>query len=145
MHGIFIAKGSMFKTNYFSNQAIENIDIQPLICWILKIECNKNVDGSLKSFIKYLRFSIDDDESFKPVNTSLANYCKNNAIYVMYICLMFSFGMGSILCISICRTLRMRKEFFFLKWSFTNYLNKMWKVAFFLNFSSLFYFYYFFF
>lgn len=52
MHAIFYAYGSAFKNNYHSN-AINNIDIYPLICEILKIEPAK-IDGNLKNVSKML-------------------------------------------------------------------------------------------
>jgi predicted AlkP superfamily pyrophosphatase or phosphodiesterase len=46
MHGIFVAEGPAFKKHYNVGM-IENIDIYPLLCSILNILPNKNIDGRL--------------------------------------------------------------------------------------------------
>lgn len=47
MHGIFIASGPAFKTNYKTG-TVWNIDIYPLLCEIYGIQPNKNIDGKLE-------------------------------------------------------------------------------------------------
>lgn len=43
MRGIFIAHGSMFKNNYSPDIPVENVDVYPLVCHILGIQCeNRN-------------------------------------------------------------------------------------------------------
>lgn len=39
MRGIFIARGAMFKKNFVSNKHIENVDVYPLLCHTLNIQC----------------------------------------------------------------------------------------------------------
>ncbi|MEK7818759.1 MAG: alkaline phosphatase family protein [Bacteroidota bacterium] len=46
MHGIFVAEGPSFKNNFKSGK-ISNLDIYPLLCRILKIPPQKNIDGKL--------------------------------------------------------------------------------------------------
>ena len=55
MKGIFLARGAMFKRNFSSESFIENVDIYPLLCNILAIECDKR-NGTfdrVKRFLKY--------------------------------------------------------------------------------------------
>ncbi|MFA5833453.1 MAG: ectonucleotide pyrophosphatase/phosphodiesterase [Bacteroidota bacterium] len=47
MQGIFVARGPAFKKK-FKIGTMENIDIYPLLCKILKIQQNVNIDGKLK-------------------------------------------------------------------------------------------------
>jgi ectonucleotide pyrophosphatase/phosphodiesterase family protein 5 len=47
MHGIFYAMGPAFKKGYRTG-TLRNIDIYPLICKILKIEPNQEIDGILE-------------------------------------------------------------------------------------------------
>jgi predicted AlkP superfamily pyrophosphatase or phosphodiesterase len=55
MGGIFMAKGPMFKRNFYSEEAIENIDIYPLICNLLAIECEQRngTDKAIRTYLKY--------------------------------------------------------------------------------------------
>ena len=55
MKGIFLARGSMFKKNYSSDSYVENIDIHPLLCNILAIECEHR-NGSFDRVKKYLKY-----------------------------------------------------------------------------------------
>lgn len=48
MHGIFYAIGPSFKENYKTG-TIENINIYPLLCKILKIVPKQNIDGKLEN------------------------------------------------------------------------------------------------
>lgn len=48
MHGIFVAAGPSFKTNYKTG-TINNIDIYPLLCKIYNIKYNHKIDGDLKN------------------------------------------------------------------------------------------------
>ncbi|CAF0768673.1 unnamed protein product [Brachionus calyciflorus] len=55
MRGIFMGMGSMFKKNFQSEKCLENVDIYPLLCNILAIECEPR-DGHFersKIFLKY--------------------------------------------------------------------------------------------
>lgn len=54
MHGIFYAIGPSFKKNYKTG-TIENINIYPLLCKILNINPNKNIDGKLENISFILR------------------------------------------------------------------------------------------
>ena len=47
MHGIFLAKGPNFKTNYQTG-TVWNIDINPLLCKIFNIYPNPKIDGKLE-------------------------------------------------------------------------------------------------
>ena len=47
MHGIFIAHGPAFKTGYKTG-TLWNIDIYPLLCKILNIIPNQQIDGKLE-------------------------------------------------------------------------------------------------
>ncbi len=53
MHALFIAKGKSFKKNILV-PPFENVNIYPLICHILDIKPNKNIDGNLKNIIHIL-------------------------------------------------------------------------------------------
>lgn len=46
MHGVFIARGPSFKSN-FNTGTIFNIDIYPMLCKIFNINPNRNIDGKL--------------------------------------------------------------------------------------------------
>ncbi|MFL2983334.1 MAG: ectonucleotide pyrophosphatase/phosphodiesterase [Candidatus Neomarinimicrobiota bacterium] len=50
MHALFIAKGPSFKEGVLV-PPFENINIYPMICHILNITPNKNIDGNLKKII----------------------------------------------------------------------------------------------
>ncbi|MDX1701153.1 MAG: alkaline phosphatase family protein, partial [Melioribacteraceae bacterium] len=52
MHGVFIASGPNFKSNYISG-SIKNIDVYPLLCKIFNISPNGNIDGMLER-IEYI-------------------------------------------------------------------------------------------
>jgi len=52
MHGIFIAKGPVFKQSY-KTSTIRNIDVYPLLCKIFGIHPRSNVDGKLE-FIEHV-------------------------------------------------------------------------------------------
>ncbi len=54
MHGIFIAKGPIFKTN-FRSSSINNLDIFPLLCRIFGIYPPANIDGDLLNIIHILK------------------------------------------------------------------------------------------
>lgn len=54
MHGIFYAIGPSFKKNYKTG-TIENINIYPLLCKILSINPNRNIDGKLENISFILR------------------------------------------------------------------------------------------
>ncbi|MCX7797840.1 MAG: ectonucleotide pyrophosphatase/phosphodiesterase [Melioribacter sp.] len=47
MHGIFIAKGPLFKKNYKTG-TLWNIDLYPLLCKIFNISPRSNIDGKLE-------------------------------------------------------------------------------------------------
>ena len=47
MHGIFFAVGPAFKKGYQTG-TIRNIDVYPLVCKILGMRWNRNIDGSLE-------------------------------------------------------------------------------------------------
>ncbi|NOX65292.1 MAG: alkaline phosphatase family protein, partial [Chlorobi bacterium] len=47
MHGIFVASGPNFKTNYKTG-TVWNIDIYPLLCKIFNIYPNPKIDGKLE-------------------------------------------------------------------------------------------------
>lgn len=80
MRGVFLARGSMFKRNFSSEHPIENIDIYPLVCSILGVECEQR-DGSferVKRFLKHEhRMAHIDFERHVEENSS--EFCfKNN-------------------------------------------------------------------
>jgi len=50
MHALFIAKGPSFKKGIVV-PPFENINIYPMLCHILNITPNKNIDGNLKKII----------------------------------------------------------------------------------------------
>lgn len=54
MRGIFIAHGPVFKQNYSPDEAVENVDVYPLVCYILGIECASR-NGSLERVAHLLR------------------------------------------------------------------------------------------
>ena len=54
MRGIFLARGSMFKQNFSTEAPIENIDIYPLICEILSINCDSR-NGSIHRIKRFLK------------------------------------------------------------------------------------------
>ena len=47
MHGIFYAMGPSFKKGYKTG-TINNIHIYPLLCKLLNIVPNQNIDGNLR-------------------------------------------------------------------------------------------------
>ena len=47
MHGIFFAMGPAFKSGYRTGM-LQNIDIYPLLCKIMKIFPRQNIDGKLE-------------------------------------------------------------------------------------------------
>jgi len=53
MHALFIAKGPSFRKNVVV-PSFENVNIYPLICHILDITPNKNIDGNLENIIHIL-------------------------------------------------------------------------------------------
>lgn len=53
MRGIFLASGSRFKKGYSSDQHIENIDVYPLLCEILSMECQPR-NGSIQRVLLLL-------------------------------------------------------------------------------------------
>ncbi len=53
MHALFIAKGPSFRENVVV-PSFENVNIYPLICHILDITPNKNIDGNLENIIHIL-------------------------------------------------------------------------------------------
>lgn len=54
MHGIFMAKGPMFKSRFLVG-TVKNIDIYPLICHILRIIPNHGIDGKLENIEQVLK------------------------------------------------------------------------------------------
>lgn len=54
MRGIFLASGTRFKKNYTSDQHIENIDVYPLLCEILAVECETR-NGSISRVKRFLK------------------------------------------------------------------------------------------
>jgi hypothetical protein len=55
MRGIFMGRGAMFKKYYSSEMPLDSVDVYPLICNILAIQCEKR-NGSFeraKRFLKY--------------------------------------------------------------------------------------------
>lgn len=55
MKTIFMANGAMFKKGYYSNKPLENVDIYPLLCNILAIECQPK-DGHFERSRIFLRY-----------------------------------------------------------------------------------------
>jgi hypothetical protein len=55
MKGVFFAKGSMFKRNYSSEGLVENVDVHPLLCNILAIECESR-NGTFDKIKRFLRY-----------------------------------------------------------------------------------------
>ena len=53
MHALFIANGPAFKKG-ITVPPFENVNIYPLICQILNIDPNKNIDGNLENIIHIL-------------------------------------------------------------------------------------------
>jgi alkaline phosphatase D len=53
MHALFIANGPAFKKG-ITVPPFENVNIYPLICHILNIDPNKNIDGNLENIIHIL-------------------------------------------------------------------------------------------
>ena len=53
MHALFIAKGPSFRENMVV-PSFENVNIYPLICHILNMTPNKNIDGNIKNIIHIL-------------------------------------------------------------------------------------------
>ena len=53
MHALFIANGPAFKKG-ITVPSFENVNIYPLICHILNIDPNKNIDGNLENIIHIL-------------------------------------------------------------------------------------------
>jgi len=49
----FVAKGALFKRNYSSENSFENVDVYPLICYIMNIKCLKN-NGTLATVEEFL-------------------------------------------------------------------------------------------
>lgn len=56
MHGIFIAIGKLFKSN-FTTGTLRNIDVYPLLCKIFNISPRSNIDGKLEN----IEFILKED------------------------------------------------------------------------------------
>lgn len=106
MGGIFLAQGSMFKKNFSSNAFTNNLDMKPLLCWILKIPCDKeSMDGDLDRMSDYLEFPMSTKELSK-----FSNYMSNNYLFITYVASMYMLSVFSIFFISICNIYRIKHE-----------------------------------
>jgi predicted AlkP superfamily pyrophosphatase or phosphodiesterase len=54
MRGMFIARGSAFKTGHASSNPIDNVDVYPLMCYLLDLKCYPN-NGSMANVRTFLR------------------------------------------------------------------------------------------
>jgi ectonucleotide pyrophosphatase/phosphodiesterase family protein 5 len=82
MKTIFIAKSFLLKKNFMSKHYLEQVDVYPLMCRLLDIECRPN-NGSLNRIRHYLH-SI---ESSKFEASSTSRVCKivSNYFYFLFI------------------------------------------------------------
>ena len=55
MKGIFLAYGAMFKKNFTSENAIENVDVHPLVCNVLSLHCDFSRNGSFENIRPFFR------------------------------------------------------------------------------------------
>lgn len=108
MGGIFLAQGSMFKKNFTSNEVTNNLDIKPLLCWILKIACDEaSMDGDLDRISPYLEFPRSKKELSK-----FSNYLSNNYLFIIYVASMYILSVFSVFFISICNIYRIKHELY---------------------------------
>ena len=56
MHGVFIANGPQFKSNYQTG-TINCLDVYPLLCRLFNIIPNNNIDGKLER----IEFILNED------------------------------------------------------------------------------------
>jgi predicted AlkP superfamily pyrophosphatase or phosphodiesterase len=86
MHGIFIAKSSLFKHNFKFKDSIEAIDVYPLVCLILDIKCNLFINASYQRVEKLL--------ASNNANSSKFNYFINrplNYYFTFLFCIIFMY------------------------------------------------------
>lgn len=94
MAGIFIAKGPVFKVNYKSDSVMNNIDVKPLLCSILRIECI-NINGSIKNMKEYLLNDEDEKDASK-----FSNYVSRNYLFFLYVAFMYFLSVFSVVLLS---------------------------------------------
>jgi ectonucleotide pyrophosphatase/phosphodiesterase family protein 5 len=55
MKGVFVAHGPMFKRNFTSDYPLENIDLYPLMCNVMSLECDFERNGSFENIRTFFR------------------------------------------------------------------------------------------
>ena len=83
MRGIFLASGTRFKKNYSSDQHIENIDVYPLLCEILAVDCPTR-NGSIHRVRRFLKnenlFRVNRIFNQKQVMNYQSDYSNANTL-----------------------------------------------------------------
>ena len=119
MGGVFMAHGTIFKENYTSEEPTHNVDVKPLICWVLRISCDSQMDGKLKSMKQFVKYP---DKEIKIDRYS--NYFKSNYYFIFYVGFMYFLSVFSVIFISFCNLYRIKHEI----WVYNLWLNLIWRL-----------------